>query len=151
MNEATLIGRLGKDPEVRSLQYGGKVCNLSLATSERWKDKQTGERREATEWHRVTIFNENLIAVAERFTRKGSQILVRGKIKTRKWQDQSGADRYSTEIVLENFGGMIELLDPPPGNAGQSDAQERRPAQTPGMSSSLGYGDRGDLDDKIPF
>ena len=157
MNEATLIGRLGQDPKIRSLQSGNKVCNLSIATSDRWTDKRTGEKREATEWHRVTIFNEHLISVAERFCKKGDQILVRGKIKYRKWTDNQ-VERTVAEITLESFGGQIELLGAPSRDNGRDGGLRPDPhaagaSRTPGMSPGLGYGDRGDsfIDDEIPF
>ena len=110
-NKVILIGNLGKDPEVRSMQNGGKVCNLSVATSESWKDKMSGERKERTEWHRVVIFNENLISVAERFLKKGSKVYLEGQIETRKWSDQAGVEKYSTEVVLRPFRGELTLLD----------------------------------------
>lgn len=113
LNKVMIIGNLGRDPEVRSFQNGGKVCNLNIATSENWKDKNTGERREKTEWHRVAIFQEGLVRVAEQYLRKGSKVYIEGKLQTRKWQDQSGADRYSTEVVLQGFGGTLVMLDGP--------------------------------------
>lgn len=111
LNKVMLIGALGADPEVRSFQNGGKVCNLRVATSEKWKDKNTGDKQERTEWHTVAIFNEGLVGVAERFLRKGSKVYIEGKLETRKWQDQSGNDRYSTEVVLRGFGGSLTMLD----------------------------------------
>ncbi|SMF63908.1 single-strand binding protein [Tistlia consotensis] len=111
VNKVILVGNLGRDPEVRTMQSGGRVCNLALATSENWRDKQTGERREKTEWHRVVIFNDNLVGVAERFLRKGSKIYVEGQLETRKWQDQSGQERYTTEVVLRPFRGELTMLD----------------------------------------
>ncbi|MFA7431733.1 MAG: single-stranded DNA-binding protein, partial [Rhodospirillaceae bacterium] len=111
VNKVILIGNLGKDPEVRTTQNGGKIVNFTLATSESWKDKQTGERREKTEWHRVAVFNPNLASVAERFLRKGSKVYVEGQLQTRKWTDQSGAERYTTEVVLQQFRGELTLLD----------------------------------------
>jgi single-strand DNA-binding protein len=118
VNKVILIGNLGKDPEVRSMQSGGKVCNLSVATSESWKDKMSGERKDRTEWHRVVIFNENLISVAERFLKKGSKVYLEGQLETRKWQDQSGQEKYSTEIVLRPFRGELTLLDSREGGGG---------------------------------
>ena len=118
VNKVILIGNLGKDPEVRSMQNGGKVCNLSLATSESWKDKMSGERKERTEWHRVVIFNENLISVAERFLKKGSKVYLEGQIETRKWADQAGVEKYSTEVVLRPFRGELTLLDGREGGGG---------------------------------
>ncbi|TNJ41654.1 single-stranded DNA-binding protein [Phaeobacter sp. B1627] len=111
LNKVMLIGNLGRDPEVRSFQNGGKVCNLRIATSENWKDRTTGERREKTEWHSVAIFNEGLVRVAEQYLRKGSKVYIEGQLQTRKWQDQSGQDRYSTEVVLQGFGSTLTMLD----------------------------------------
>ena len=111
VNKVILIGNLGRDPEVRSFQNGGKVCNLRIATSENWKDRNTGERRERTEWHSVAIFSEPLVRVAEQYLRKGSKVYIEGKLETRKWQDQSGQDRYSTEIVLRPYQSELTMLD----------------------------------------
>lgn len=111
VNKVILIGNLGRDPEVRTFQNGGKVCNLRIATSENWKDKNTGERRERTEWHSVAIFQEGLVRVAEQYLRKGSKVYIEGQLQTRKWQDQSGQDRYSTEVVLQGYGGTLTMLD----------------------------------------
>jgi single-strand DNA-binding protein len=169
VNKVILIGNLGKDPEVRSLQNGGKVCNLSIATSENWKDKGSGERKERTEWHRVVIFNENLTMVAERYLKKGSKVYIEGQIETRKWTDQSGAEKYSTEIVLRQFRGELTLLDSREGSGGGAygggggrddygDAPQREPARAPsGGGGGFGGGGGGgfapgpDLDDEIPF
>ena len=120
LNKVMLIGNLGADPEVRSFQNGGKVCNLRIATTENWKDRNSGERQERTEWHTVAIFSEGLVSVAERFLRKGSKVFVEGQLQTRKWQDQSGNDRYSTEIVLRGFNGTLTMLDGPGGAGGGS-------------------------------
>jgi len=111
VNKIILIGHLGADPEVRTFSNGGKVCNLRLATSESWKDRPTGERKEKTEWHTVAIFQEGLVGIAERFLKKGAKIYLEGKLQTRKWQDQSGADRYSTEVVLQGFNCVLTMLD----------------------------------------
>ena len=111
VNKVILIGNLGRDPEVRSFQNGGKVCNLRIATSETWKDRNTGERREKTEWHSVAIFQEGLVRVAEQYLRKGSKVYIEGQLQTRKWQDQSGQDRYSTEVVLQGYNGTLVMLD----------------------------------------
>ncbi|MAM57155.1 MAG: single-stranded DNA-binding protein, partial [Salinicola sp.] len=119
LNKVMLIGNLGADPEVRSFQNGGKVANLRIATSESWKDKNTGERQERTEWHTVAIFNEGLIGVVERFLRKGSKIYVEGQLTTRKWQDQSGNDRYSTEVHLRGMNGVLTMLDSAGGERGE--------------------------------
>jgi len=111
VNKVILVGNLGADPEVRNLPSGGKVVNLSVATSERWKDRNTGEQREKTEWHRVVIFSEGLVRVAESYLRKGSKVYIEGQLQTRKWQDQSGQDKYSTEVVLQGFNSNLTLLD----------------------------------------
>jgi len=111
VNKVTLLGRLGADPEVRTFQNGGKVCNMRIATSETWKDKSTGERKERTEWHTVAIFSEPLARIAEQYLRKGSKVYLEGQLETRKWQDQSGQDRYSTEVVLRPFNSSLVLLD----------------------------------------
>ena len=143
VNKVIIVGNLGRDPEVRTFQTGGKVCNLRIATSDTWKDKTTGERKERTEWHSVAIFNEALVKVAEQYLRKGSKVYIEGKLETRKWQDQSGQDKYSTEIALRPFGGELTLLDSK-SDGGQSGG---------GQSDSGGYGSGGgsDLDDQIPF
>jgi single-strand DNA-binding protein len=152
LNKVTLIGRLGADPESKSFQNGGKVVNLRLATSEAWKDKTSGERKERTEWHQIAIFNEGLAGIAERFLRKGSQCYVEGQLETRKWQDQSGNDRYSTEVVLRPFNGAIVLLDKAEAGASQGRedrtyGQDRRTAQQAmGEMRSVA-----DLDDDVPF
>jgi single-strand DNA-binding protein len=111
VNKVILVGNLGNEPEVRNLPSGGKVVNLSVATSERWRDRNTGEQREKTEWHRVVIFSEGLAKVAEQYLRKGSKVYLEGQLQTRKWQDQSGQDKYSTEIVLQGFNASMVLLD----------------------------------------
>lgn len=118
VNKVILVGNLGADPEVKSFQNGGKVCNLRIATSESWKDRNTGEKKEKTEWHTVAIFSEGLVGVAERFLRKGSKVYIEGQLRTRKWQDQSGNDRYSTEVVLQGLGSVLTMLDGAPGGGG---------------------------------
>src|ERR1700687_5677188 len=118
VNKVILVGNLGRDPEVRSTQDGTKVANLSLATSESWKDKNSGERREKTEWHRIAIFNERLVDVAEKYLKKGSKIYIEGQLQTRKWTDQSGQERYTTEIVLNRFRGELTMLDGRGGGGG---------------------------------
>lgn len=118
VNKVILVGNLGADPETRSFQNGGKVCNLRIATSESWKDKNTGEKQERTEWHSVAIFSEGLAGVAERFLKKGSKVYVEGQLRTRKWQDQQGQDRYSTEVVLQGPGAVLTMLDGAPGGGG---------------------------------
>ncbi|MGN6374902.1 MAG: single-stranded DNA-binding protein [Sphingomonas sp.] len=119
VNKVILVGNLGRDPESRSFQNGGKVVNLRIATSESWKDRNSGERKEKTEWHSVAIFNEGLANVAERYLRKGSKVYIEGQLQTRKWQDQSGNDRYSTEVVLQGFNSVLVMLDGPGGGQGQ--------------------------------
>ena len=176
VNKVILVGNLGRDPESRSFQNGGKVVNLRIATSETWKDKQSGERKEKTEWHSVAIFSEPLGRIAEQYLRKGSKVYIEGKLQTRKWQDQSGQDRYSTEIVLQGFDGTLTLLDKP-GGAGGGDGwsggddrgyDEERGGGGGGFGgggsrSGGGGGGRGggqskpspafdsDLDDDVPF
>lgn len=118
LNKVMIIGNLGRDPEIRSFSNGGRVANLRIATSETWKDKTTGEKKERTEWHTVSIMNEGLVGVVERYLKKGSKVYIEGQLETRKWQDQSGADKYSTEIVLRGFGGTLQMLD---GKASGSD------------------------------
>ena len=118
VNKVIIVGNLGRDPEVRTFQNGGKVCNLRIATSETWKDRNTGERREKTEWHSVAIFSEPLARIAEQYLRKGSKVYVEGQLETRKWQDQNGQDRYSTEVVLQGFDGTLTMLDSPGGGQG---------------------------------
>ena len=149
VNKVIIVGNLGRDPEVRSFQNGNKVVNLNIATSETWKDKATGERKERTEWHSVAIFNEPLAKVAEQYLRKGSKVYIEGQLETRKWQDQSGADRYTTEVVLRPFNGAITLLDARE-DSGQDDVVSRRDTarQAP---AGYGAGGRPDLDDEIPF
>ena len=167
VNKVILIGNLGRDPEVRSFQNGGKVCNLRIATSENWKDKNTGERREKTEWHSVAIFQEGLVRIAEQYLRKGSKVYIEGQLQTRKWQDQSGQDKYSTEVVLQGYGGTLTMLDgrdgggvgaPSGGGSGYDNRQDG------GYDSGYDSGYNGgpaqgsgtpapsrDLDDEIPF
>lgn len=138
VNKVTLLGNLGRDPEVRTFQNGGKVCNLNIATSETWKDKQSGERKERTEWHSVAIFSEPLARIAEQYLRKGSKVYIEGQLETRKWQDQSGQDRYTTEVVLRAFGGTLVLLDGRGDNAGGGGGGYSAPASD-------------DMGDEIPF
>jgi single-strand DNA-binding protein len=132
VNKVILIGNLGKDPEVRSFQNGGRVCNLRIATSESWKDKNSGERKERTEWHAVAIFNDNLVTIAERYLKKGSKVYLEGQLETRKYTDKDGNERYTTEVVLRPYRGELTLLDGRSGGGGG------------GMSESGGYDDRGD-------
>jgi len=151
VNKVILIGNLGRDPESRSFQNGGKVVNLRIATSESWKDKQTGERKEKTEWHSVAIFNEGLASVAERFLRKGSKVYIEGQLQTRKWQDQSGADKYSTEVVLQGFGGVLTMLDGPSGGNGGGGRVEGTDNRTAQQSLNETRPIVADLDDDVPF
>ena len=146
LNKVMLIGNLGADPEIRTFQNGGKVANLRIATSESWKDKATGERKEKTEWHSVAIFNDGLVGVVERFLKKGSKVYLEGQLQTRKWQDSSGADRYSTEVVLQGFGGTLVMLD---GAKTVSGGGDYTPSPTPTPSGDTGG--YADLDDDIPF
>ena len=147
VNKVILIGNLGADPEVRNFQNGGKVCNLRIATSETWKDKNSGERKEKTEWHSVAIFNEGLVRIAEQYLKKGSKVFIEGQLQTRKWQDQSGADKYSTEVVLQGFNGTLTMLDGPSGNSGSGNSQ-----QSGGNYDAPDQGGNRDLDaDSIPF
>ena len=161
VNKVILIGNLGADPEIRRTQDGRPIANLRIATSESWRDKATGERKEKTEWHRVVIFNEGLCKVAEQYLKKGSKIYIEGQLQTRKWQDQSGQDKYSTEVVLQGFNSVLTMLDGRPGGGGSSGdygsegggdfgasgpsggSRERRPA--------MASGKRDDMDDEIPF
>lgn len=128
-----IIGNLGRDPEIRSFSNGGKVANLRIATSETWKDKTTGEKKERTEWHTVSIMNDGLVGVVERYLKKGSKVYIEGQLETRKWQDQSGADKYSTEIVLRGFGGTLQMLDGKSGG-GQSDERQEPNRDEPDAS-----------------
>ncbi|MEM9231065.1 MAG: single-stranded DNA-binding protein [Pseudomonadota bacterium] len=159
INKVILIGNLGADPEVRTFQNGGKVCNLRVATSENWRDKASGERRERTEWHTVAIFNERLADLAQQYLKKGSKVYLEGQLETRKWQDQSGNDRYSTEVVLRPFRGEMTFLDRAEGGQGGGYGGGGYGGDGGGGG---GYGDRGnqpqspsgppsDLDDDIPF
>ena len=161
VNKVILIGNLGRDPEVRSFQNGGKVCNLRIATSETWKDKNTGERREKTEWHSVAVFQEGLVRIAEQYLRKGSKVYIEGQLQTRKWQDQSGQDKYSTEVVLQGYGGTLTMLDGRDGGGGGGGGGASSSGEFGGGSGydSDGGAPQGgsnpapsrDLDDEIPF
>jgi len=166
VNKVILVGNLGKDPEIRTFGNGGKVANFSIATSESWRDKQTGERKEKTEWTNVAIFNDGLVGIVEKYVKKGSKVYVEGKLQTRKWQDRDGNDRYTTEVVLQGYGGQLTLLDSRNsqggggnyggggggynqdsvayGNQGQGGGQRSASAQE-GPKESF------DLDDEIPF
>ena len=156
VNKVILIGNLGQDPEVRTFGNGGKVCNMRIATSETWRDKNSGERKERTEWHSVAIFSEPLVRVAEQYLRKGSKVYVEGQLQTRKWQDKTGQDRYTTEIVLQRFRGEIVMLSDnrdrgDTGGSADRDAYNQDPDDPPRRSAaSPGTGRRMD-DDEIPF
>jgi len=170
VNKVILVGNLGRDPEVRSFQNGGKVCNLRIATSETWKDRTTGERKERTEWHSVAIFSEPVARIAEQYLRKGSKVYIEGQLETRKWQDQTGQDRYTTEIVLRPYSGSLTLLDGREGGGGGAGAGGYGGGASGGgaggygddrgggypddrggpMGGSSGFGG-GDVDDEIPF
>jgi single-strand DNA-binding protein len=173
VNKVILVGNLGRDPDIRSMQDGNKVVNLSVATSESWRDRNSGERKEKTEWHRVVIFNENLAKVAEQYLRKGSKIYVEGQLQTRKWTDQSGVEKYSTEIVLQRFRGELQMLDgrneggggggqgggyggddgynQGGGYGGGSGGGNQGGGYGGGGSGPAPAGGPGDLDDEIPF
>ena len=152
VNKVILIGNLGADPEIRTLNSGDRVANLRLATSESWRDRGSGERKERTEWHRVVIFNDNLVKVAESYLKKGSKVYVEGAIQTRKWTDQSGAEKYSTEVVLQKFRGELTMLD---GRGGGGEAGEDDYGGGGGFQRAQPSGPRetfsADLDDEIPF
>ncbi len=159
VNKVILVGNLGRDPEVRSMQNGGKVCTLSIATSDNWKDRNTGEQQEKTEWHRVVIFDDRLVDVAEKFLQKGRKVYLEGEIRTRKWQDQSGQEKYTTEVVLPRFKSQLVLLDSRnPGGGGYQGASDYGAADNSmgGGMDTLGGGppmgpSGDDLDDDIPF
>lgn len=161
VNKVILVGNVGNDPEIRSFNNGGKVANFSLATSENWRDKQSGERKEKTEWHRVAIFNDGLVGVVERYVKKGSKLYIEGKLQTRKWTDRDGNEKYTTEVVLQGYGGNLTMLD------GRNDSGGSRMGGGGGYNQdSVAYGNQGqsrsastqegptenfDLDDEIPF
>ncbi len=148
VNKVILIGNLGKDPEVRQFQNGGQVCNFTLATSENWKDKNTGERREKTEWHRVSIFSEGLIRVVQSYVKKGSKVYIEGQLETRKWQDQNGQDKYTTEEVIRGFGGSLVMLDSRGDGGGARGAgADGGPRQMEGPAENFDQS----MDDDIPF
>ena len=170
VNKVILVGNLGADPEVKSFQNGGRIANLRIATSEQWKDKNTGERKERTEWHNVVLNSDGLVGVAERYLRKGSKVYIEGQLRTRKWQDQSGNDRYTTEISVGGMGGVLTMLDGAPGGGGQGGGMggggygggqrsgggdfgggQRSGGSGFGGGSQGGGGFADDLDDDIPF
>jgi single-strand DNA-binding protein len=147
VNKVTLVGNLGRDPEVRSTQDGGTIVQLSLATSESWKDKSSGERKEKTEWHRVVIFNEALGKVAEQYLRKGSTVYLEGQLQTRKWADKDGVDKYTTEIVLQRYRGELTML----GNKADAAVENYQPPALKKLDDGLINGAPNELDDEIPF
>ena len=155
VNKVILVGNLGKDPEIRRTQDGRPIANLSVATSESWKDKNTGERKEKTEWHRVVIFKEGLCRIAEQYPKKGSKVYIEGALQTRKWQDQSGQDRYSTEVVLQGFRGELTLLDRAGSSSGDAGSDTNGDFGSPGPTRkpavAAAGSPRGDMDDEIPF
>ena len=156
INKVILVGNLGRDPEVRSTQDGGKIVNLSIATSERWKDRNSGEQRERTEWHRVVIFNENLARVAEQYLRKGSNVYLEGQLQTRKWTDQQGVEKYTTEVVLARYRGELTMLGGRDGggmSAPMSDGgyDQSAPAQPASKPAEPPMASSGGIDDEIPF
>ena len=157
VNKVILIGNLGKDPEIRRTQDGRPIANLSVATSETWRDKATGERREKTEWHRVVIFNEGLCRIAEQYLKKGAKVYLEGSLQTRKWQDQSGQDKYSTEVVLQGFNSQLTMLDGRSGGSSDYSADEGSPGNDFGSPGATAGRTRkpaavgAELDDEIPF
>ena len=156
VNKVILVGNLGADPEIRRTQDGRPICNLRVATSESWRDKMSGERREKTEWHRVVIFNENLAKIAEQYLKKGAKVYLEGSLQTRKWTDQQNVERYSTEIVLQGFNATLTMLDRAGGGGGDfaSDSSEfgsSGPAPRARQPATAGAGGKRDLDDEIPF
>ncbi|MBI4030605.1 MAG: single-stranded DNA-binding protein [Proteobacteria bacterium] len=156
VNKVILVGNLGADPDVRTMQSGDKVANLSVATSESWKDKNSGERQERTQWHRIVIFNQGIVGVAERFLKKGAKVYIEGQLETRKWTDQSGQEKYTTEVVLRPFRGELTMLDSKGGsaggyqqdNAGQGAAAYGGPAQSAPANQQQRVDE---LEDEIPF
>ena len=161
VNKVILVGNLGKDPEIRRTQDGRPIANLSVATSESWRDKNTGERKEKTEWHRVVIFNEGLCKVVEQYLKKGSKIYLEGALQTRKWTDKDGIEKYSTEVVLQGFNSTLTMLDTRAGGAGGgsfggedsggNDFGSSGPTTAARKPAMAGAGKRGDMDDEIPF
>ncbi|MDE0780273.1 MAG: single-stranded DNA-binding protein [Alphaproteobacteria bacterium] len=157
VNKVILVGNLGRDPELRSMQSGDKVCNLSVATSERWKDRNSGEMQEKTEWHRVVVFDQKLAEVAEKYLKKGAKVFLEGQLQTRKWTDNSGVEKYTTEVVLQRFRGELVMLDSRGGgdsggggyDSGPTDYGNPQPAVAAGGIGGMSGAD--DLDDEIPF
>ena len=156
VNKVILVGNLGKDPEIRRTQDGRAIANLSVATSESWRDKNTGERKEKTEWHRVVIFSEGLCKIAEQYLKKGSKVYLEGQLQTRKWQDKDGVDKYSTEVVLQGFNSALTMLGGGGGGSSSSGEVESDEFSSRGASAArkpamAGAGKRADMDDEIPF
>lgn len=155
VNKVILIGNLGRDPEIRSFQNGGRVASFSIATSENWKDKATGEKKERTEWHRISVLNEKLVEIVERYIKKGSKLYIEGQLETRKWTDKDGQEKFTTEVVLRPFRGEITLLDSAGGGSRGNNAPSMTEEQAFGggssSSSSSSIGSSADLDDSIPF
>ncbi|HLJ18635.1 MAG TPA: single-stranded DNA-binding protein [Stellaceae bacterium] len=157
VNKVILVGNVGRDPEIRSTQDGTRVANLSLATSENWRDKNTGERKERTEWHRVVIFNERLVDVVDKYVKKGAKLYIEGALQTRKWTDNTGTEKYSTEVVLQRFRGELTMLDSRGGGGGgiggssPDDMGSSGPTSGGGMGGGRPSGGASDLDDEIPF
>ena len=160
VNKVILVGNLGKDPEIRRTQDGRPIANLRVATSETWRDKATGERKEKTEWHRVVIFNEGLCKVAEQYLKKGAKVYIEGQLQTRKWTDQSGAEKYTTEVVLQGFNSTLTMLDGRSGGGGSFGGEDSggdfgaaSPSSAPrrAVAAGGGGGRNGDMDDDIPF
>ena len=153
VNKVILVGNLGSDPEIRRMNSGDQVATLSIATPETWKDKNTGERKDRTEWHKVVIFNENLVKVAEQYLKKGAKVYIEGQLQTRKWQDQSGIDRYTTEVVLQNFRGQLQMLDSRPdggdGNVATNTQNSAIGNQYAAQKGRTSY--QRPLDDDVPF
>lgn len=148
VNKVILVGNLGKDPEIRSFQNGGRVASFSIATSENWKDKSTGERKEKTEWHRISVLNDKLVEIVERYLKKGAKVYIEGQLETRKWTDKDGHEKYSTEVVLRPFRGELTMLDGKSGGGGSSFAAND---EAPAFGPSAGASNVPSLDDDIPF
>jgi single-strand DNA-binding protein len=152
VNKVIIVGNLGRDPEIRTFQNGGRVASFSVATSESWKDKATGERKERTEWHRISVLNENLVGVVEKFIKKGSKVYIEGQLETRKYTDKDGVEKYTTEVVLRPFRGEITMLDSKGGGSGAANDYDDAPAQAAASGGgSFGGGGKGAIDDDIPF
>ncbi len=156
VNKVILVGNLGRDPEIRTTQDGREIANLTIATSEHWTDRNSGERREKTEWHKVVIFNPNLVTLTKKYIHKGSKVFVEGQLQTRKWQDQSGAERYTTEVVIQGYNGTLTFLDKPAGGAGNDFNASSGAHHDNGGGSQASSGTRdqfnaAELDDEIPF